>query len=64
MPDKSDTAGQPTLEKLAAEGVPLRKCISYEGAGEYGGNGGAVPAKAPQSLSSYASTARKSKGRY
>ncbi len=37
MPNKSDTNGQPTLEKLEAEGVPIRKCIAM---GEsYGGNG-------------------------
>lgn len=40
MPDKSGSDGQPTLEKLEREGVSIRKCISYEGAGEYSGNGG------------------------
>lgn len=40
MPDKTDTDGQPTMEKLEAEGVSPRRCISYEGLGEYGGNAG------------------------
>jgi hypothetical protein len=38
MADKTDTAGQPTLEKLGREGVSIRKCIAM---GEsYGGDGG------------------------
>ena len=40
MPDKTDTGGQPSLEKLMAEGVSNRKCVSYSGLGEYGGNSG------------------------
>jgi hypothetical protein len=38
--------GQPTMEKLASEGVSIRRCISYEGLGEYGGRGSkSTPAK-------------------
>ena len=44
MPDKSDSSGQPSMEKLTAEGVSPRKCISYEGLGEYqGGSSGSAP---------------------
>lgn len=58
MADKTDAGGQPTLEKLTAEGISLRKCISYEGLGEYSGNsgdnqGGQKTAKKVPSLSSY-----------
>ena len=44
MPDKSDNSGQPSIEKLTAEGVSLRKCI---GMGESYGNGGGSSSKAP-----------------
>ena len=51
MPDKTDTNGQPSMEKLEREGVPMRKCISYEGAGEYGGKGGSSkPAAKPKGV--------------
>jgi hypothetical protein len=54
MADKTDTGEQPTLERLASEGIPLRKCISYEGLGEYTGNdaGKAKTAKKAPALSS------------
>ena len=44
MPDKSDTGGQPTMEKLEREGVPIRKCIAM--GDSYGGNGGNSTPKA------------------
>lgn len=44
MPNKSDTGGQPSLEKLQAEGVSPRKCIASEGMPGYGGNGGSKTA--------------------
>jgi hypothetical protein len=37
MADKSDSGGQPTIEKLTSEGVSIRKCIA---SGEDYGNGG------------------------
>lgn len=43
MPNKTDTGGQPTMEKLEAEGVSPRRCISYEGLGEYNGTSGGNP---------------------
>lgn len=46
MPAKTDTDGQPTLEKLEAEGVPIRKCIAM---GESYGNGNSGGAKAAKS---------------
>ena len=48
MPKKTDDAGQPSMEKLEAEGVSPRRCVSYEGLGEYGGGnkgGGSKAAK-------------------
>ena len=36
--NRTDAAGQPTMERLMAEGVPIRKCISYDGLGEYQGD--------------------------
>jgi hypothetical protein len=56
MADKSDNGGQPSLEKLQAEGIPLRKCIASDGMPGYGGNGGSKPAgnsKPVPALSSY-----------
>jgi hypothetical protein len=44
MADKTDAGGQPSIEKLTAEGVSPRRCISYDGLGEYGGSGGSKPA--------------------
>ena len=63
MPDKSDTGGQPTLEKLEAEGVPLRKCIAM---GEnYGNQGGGSKAAKSQPKSGLSTLGRRpSKGGY
>jgi hypothetical protein len=63
MPDKTDSGGQPTMEKLEAEGVSLRKCIASEGQPGYGGNGGAKTAKQVPALSSFGPM-RKGKGGY
>jgi len=64
MPDKTDAGGQPTLEKLQSEGVSLRKCISYEGAGEYAGKPSAPKAaKQVPALSSFAPV-RRGRGGY
>lgn len=53
MADKTDVGGQPSMEKLEREGVSPRKCVSYEGLGEYqSGNGGSKPAKTGPALSS------------
>lgn len=64
MADKSNTGGQPTLEKLEAEGVSIRKCIASEGLPGYGGNGGgksSAPRTAKQvpATSSYGPVRRK-----
>lgn len=67
MPDKSTEGGQPSLEKLQAEGVSPRRCISYEGLGEYqGGNGGnqGGGSKAAKPKGALASMARTGKGGY
>jgi hypothetical protein len=48
MPLKTDAGGQPSMGKLEREGVSPRRCISYEGLGEYGG-GKAAPKSAPKS---------------
>lgn len=58
MADKTDTGEQPTLERLMSEGIPIRKCISYEGLGEYtsgdsGKSRGAKKAKPATALSSF-----------
>ena len=49
MADKPNSDGQPTIEKLTSEGVPLRKCIAM--GGDYG-NGGSKPTKANPVLGS------------
>lgn len=64
MPDKSDTGGQPTLEKLEREGVSPRRCISYEGLGEYqGGNGGGAKSKSAAKPKAVLSSVPMRKGR-
>jgi hypothetical protein len=53
MPDKTGAGGQPTMEKLEAEGVSIRKCIASEGQPGYGGkSSGAKTAKQVPATSS------------
>jgi hypothetical protein len=64
MPDKADNGGQPTLEKLQAEGVSIRKCIASEGQPGYGGgnSSGAKTAKQVPALSSFGPVRRGGRG--
>ena len=55
MPDKSTTDGQPSIEKLTAEGVSPRKCIAMGedyGNGKSGNSGGSKASKPRGVLSS------------
>lgn len=55
MAERTYTGGQPTMQKLAADGIPLRKCISYTGLGEYPAGGrGRAPAGQPAAPSAAA----------
>lgn len=64
MADKTDAGGQPTVEKLERELVSPRRCISYEGLGEYSGGKTTVTKSGSGPVLSSMGPMRKSKGGY
>jgi hypothetical protein len=64
MADNSTNGGQPTLEKLASEGIRLQKCIASEGLPGYGASAGAKPADGSKPKGVLSSMPRKGGGGY